>query len=285
MAGAVIAMAFSSIFVTKLEALGAPAVVIAFYRVALATVLLTPAALFLKGRELIGLSRGDIASLGVAGFCLAVHFGAWIASLEYIPIATSLVLVDSHPILVAIASHFILGEPTSRRTLAGAAVGVIGTAVICKDGLWGVRVAAAGDGLALLGALALVGYLLVGRRIRSRVSLLAYATPVYAACSLFLLVWAGAAGLPLWNYGKIEWIYFTALALIPTIMGHTVLNWALRHLPATGISISFLGEPVVAAALAFLFLSQRPPIATVIGGGLVLAGIYLTLSRGQEALR
>src|SRR5262249_47376482 len=168
-------------------------------------------------------------------------------------------------ILVAIASHFILGEAISRRTFAGAITGVIGTAVICKDGLAGVRLALVGDGVALLGALAFVGYLLVGSRIRSRLSLLAYATPVYAACSMFLLVWAGGSGLPIWHYGTMEWVYFIALAVIPTILGHTVLNWAIKHVPATGISIAFLGEPVVAAGLAFLFLSQKPPMATLAG--------------------
>src|SRR5260370_6255862 len=165
MAGAVVAIAFSSVFVTKLEALRVPPVVVAFYRVALATLLLTPLALSLRRRELRGLWRSELALLGVAGLCLAVHFGAWIASLEYIPIATSVVLVNSHPILVAIGSYFLLGEAPARRGIAGAIVGMIGTAVICKDGLWGVRLALLGDGLALLGALAIVGYLLAARTI------------------------------------------------------------------------------------------------------------------------
>jgi drug/metabolite transporter (DMT)-like permease len=279
MAGAVTAIAFSSVFVRELETHGVPAVVVAFYRVALAALLLAPFTLWLKRKELIAMRRGEYALLLAAGMCLAVHFGAWIASLEYIPIAASVVLVDSHPILVAIASYFVLGEALAPRSLAGAILGMIGTIVICKDGFWGMRSDLVGDGLALLGALAMAGYLLAGRKIRNHVSLLGYATPVYLACSLFLLMWAGVSGSRVWPYGRVEWILFGALAIVPTIMGHTLLNWAIRHVPATGISISLLGEPVVAAALAFFFLGQKPSTATLIGSTLVLAGIYLTLTR------
>jgi drug/metabolite transporter (DMT)-like permease len=281
-AGAITALAFSSVFIKKLETLAVPVVVVAFYRVALAALLLAPFTLGLKRKEVAGLRRREYALLLAAGFCQAVHFGAWIESLKYIPIAASVVLVDSHPILVAIASYFILGEALGLRSLAGAILGIIGTAVICKDGFGGARNDLQGDGLALLGALAMAGYLLAGRKLRSRVSLLGYATPVYLACSLFLLIWVGATGSRLWPYGKLEWVYFAALALVPTILGHTVLNWALRHVPATSISISFLGEPVVAAALGFIFVSQRPSIPTVLGGTLVLAGIYLTLTGSRK---
>jgi drug/metabolite transporter (DMT)-like permease len=279
MAGAVTALAFSSVFVKKLEGLDVPAVVVAFYRVALAALLLAPFTLWLKRKELIAMRRSEYALLLAAGLCLAVHFGAWIASLEYIPIAASVVLVDSHPILVAIASYFVLGEVLAPRSLAGAILGMVGTVVICRDGFLGMRSDLLGDGLALLGAFAMVGYLLAGRKVRNHVSLLGYATPVYLACSLFLLMWAGVSGSRVWPYGRVEWILFAALAIVPTILGHTVLNWAIRHVPATGISISFLGEPVVAAALAFFFFGQRPSTATLIGSTLVLAGIYLTLTR------
>ena len=281
-AGAVTAIAFSAIFVKKLETLAVPAVVVAFYRVALATLLLLPFTLGLKRRELARLRRGEYLLLSAAGLCLAVHFGAWITSLEYIPVAASVVLVDSHPILVAVASYFVLGEALTTRSLAGAVLGMAGTLIICKDGFWGLRTALLGDGLAMLGAFSMAGYLLLGRRIRNQVSLLAYATPVYGICAIALLIWAGGTGAHIWPYGKVEWVFFAALAIVPTTLGHTVLNWALRHVPATGISISFLGEPIAAAVLAFLFLSQLPSMTTVIGSALVLAGIYLTLSRRRN---
>lgn len=273
---AVLALASSSIFIAKLERV--PALVIAFYRMALAAAFLTPAAITLKRRELSSFGRRDLALLALGGFFLAVHFGAWITSLKYIPIATSVVLVNSHPLFVVIASYFFLGEKPVARGLAGTAMGLAGMAVISKDALSDLQLAIKGDGLAIVGALAVVGYFIVGRKARARISLLGYATPLYAVCSAFLLVMVLATRSPLYPYTATEWVYFVALAIVPTILGHTVFNWALKHVRPSTISLAFLCEPVVASVLAFFVLGQRPTVATLIGGALIMAGIYLTTS-------
>jgi len=136
-----------------------------------------------------------------------------------------------------------------------------------------------GAGLALLGALAVVGYFIAGRKARARINLLSYVTPLYAACSVILLIWVLIAGDRLAPYSGTVWTYLAALAIVPTIVGHTLFNWALKHVRPTSISLAFLGEPVVASLLALIFFAQRPPLATIIGGVLVLAGVYLTASR------
>jgi len=215
----------------------------------------------------------------MGGFCLAVHFGSWITSLKYIPIATSVVLVNSHPLFVVLASYLFLGEKPGKRSLMGTAIGLAGMAIISNDGLRKAELALVGDGLALLGALAVVGYFIIGRVSSARISLLGYVTPLYAVCSLFLLLWTVATRSPLYPYSAGVWAYFLALAVVPTILGHTVFNWAVKHVKPTTISVAFLGEPVVASILAFLFFDQKPPLATFIGGALVLAGIYLTTSK------
>ena len=149
------------------------------------------------------------------------------------------------------------------------------------DALQNVQLVLKGDGLALLGAFAVVGYFIVGRKARSRISLLGYVTPLYGVCSLFLLIWVLMAGDRLAPYSAGVWAYLAALAIVPTIIGHTVFNWALKHVRPTAISLAFLGEPVLASVLALIFFAQRPPFATFVGGALVLAGVYLTTSRGQ----
>ncbi len=285
MAFGVIALAFSSIFIKQLDLAGVPPLVIAFHRMALATLILLPVALALKWREIRALTRKDILMLALGGFCLAVHFGAWFASLKYISIATSIVLVNSHPLFVVLASYFFLGEKPSRRNVAGTAIGLAGMLVISGDGLKDVKTGLVGDALALVGALAVVGYFIIGRSLRARLSLLGYVTPLYAVCSLLLLVWAVATGGPLYPYGATEWSYFVALAVVPTILGHTVFNWAIKHVKPSAISIAFLGEPVIASLLAFIFFSQRPPPATLIGGALVLAGVYLTTSSRRASVQ
>lgn len=274
---AVFALASSSIFITKLDQV--PALVIAFYRMALATAFLMPAALAFKRQELRSFGKRDFALLAIGGFCLAVHFGAWITSLKYIPIATSVVLVNSHPLFVVIASYFFLGEKPAARSLAGTAMGLVGMIVISKDALSDIQIAIKGDGLAIVGALAVVGYFIVGRKARARISLLGYATPLYAICSVFLLVMALAMRDPLYPFAATEWAYLAALAVVPTILGHTVFNWALKHVRPSVISLAFLCEPVVASIMAFFVFDQRPALATFIGGALIMAGIYLTTSK------
>ena len=278
---AVLALAFASIFITELERSAVPPLVIAFYRMAIATALMLPVALAFKWKEIASLARKDLGLMVLGGFCLAVHFGAWITSLKYVPIATSIVLVNSHPLFVVIASYFFLGERPPRRGLVGTAIGLAGMAIMSHDALGSVQLAMKGDGLALLGALAVVGYFIVGRKARARISLLGYVTPLYAVCSLFLLIWVLMSGNRLAPYSAEVWAYLAALAIVPTIIGHTVFNWALRHVRPTAISLAFLGEPVIASVLALIFFAQRPPLATFVGGSLVLAGIYLTTSRDQ----
>lgn len=276
---AVVALSFASIFVTKLEAVEVPSLVIAFYRMAITTVLLLPPALALRWKEIASLARQDFVLLAIGGLCLAIHFGAWITSLEYIPIATSVVLVNSHPLFVVVASYFFLGERPERRSLLGIAVGLAGMLVISHDAFSGLRLALKGDGIALIGALAVVGYFIVGRKARARISLLGYVTPLYAVCSVILLVFVVVSGDALGPYSVNVWAYLAALAIVPTIIGHTLFNWSIKHIKPATISLTFLGEPVVAGFLALIFFGQRPPLSTLIGGVLVLAGIYLTTSK------
>ena len=279
---AILALAFASIFITRLELAGVPPISIAFYRMALATCLLSPVALALKWREIRSLSGRDLLLLASGGLFLALHFGAWITSFKYIPIATAVVLVNSHPLFVVIAAYFFLGDRPTRRHLSGTVIGLAGMAIISHDGLRGAEFALWGDSLAILGALAIVGYFIVGRKARARVSLLAYVTPLYAFCSLILLVGALGSGSRLYPYDARVWFYLLALAVVPTIVGHTVFNWAIKHVRPAAISVAFLGEPVVAALLALLLFGQQLSVSTLIGGAFVLGGVCLTTSGGGQ---
>jgi len=279
MAFAVVALASSVLFITKLQQSEVPALVIAFYRMAIASAVLSVPALTLKSKEIAALSRRDVGLLALGGLCLAVHFGAWITSLKYIPIATSVVLVNSHPLFVVAASYLFLGERPQRRALIGTAIGILGMMIMSYNALGDLQLALKGDGLAVLGALAVVGYFIVGRKARARISLLSYVAPLYAVCSLILLVWVVAAGDRLLPYDASTWGYLAALAIVPTLIGHTVFNWAIKHVRPTAISLAFLGEPVAASVLALIFFAQRPPLTTFFGGALVLAGVYLTTAK------
>src|SRR5262249_32433237 len=137
-----------------------------------------------------------------------------------------------------------------------------------------------GDALAVVGAVAMAGYLIAGRRLRQRLDTLTYCTAVYCVAWLTLLVWTTATGADVRAFPPGDAVWFVALAVFSTLGGPTLFNWALGHVPAGLVAVVLVGEPVGAAVLAWLILGQSVGLATALGGALILAGIYLT-ARGS----
>lgn len=223
--------------------------------------------------------------VGIAsGVALGAHFGFWISSLDYTSVAASVVLVSNTPVFVAILAYLLFGEKTTLVSFAGILVALGGTAVISQDGSVG-SAALLGNALAIVGALTFTVYVLIGRSQRSAaepVGVLPYSIVLYSAAALTLLPAALLSGDRLWGYSGETWFWLAAITVGPQIMGHTVFNWALRYVEASVISGTVLAEPVVASLLAWLVLSEKPGIATVLGGAIVLVGIFLLL-RGRRA--
>ena len=134
-----------------------------------------------------------------------------------------------------------------------------------------------GDGLALLGAAAVAGYYIIGRDLRREMPVLAYVAPVYGLAAAALLAASGATGVALAGFSAETYVYLALLALVPQLLGHSSLNWALGHLPATLVSVAVMAEPVGATLLAWAVLDETPPVTAVAGGALILVGVYLAL--------
>jgi drug/metabolite transporter (DMT)-like permease len=270
----VCAVSFSSI-VSRLTA--ADPVAIAFYRQFLAAIILLPFA-FGKRDELLRLSKKEWALLLASGFFLALHFATWITSLFRTTITASLVLVHTDPIMVAFLAYVFLRERPARRTMAGFVVALAGVALITsKDGPGGAFMPGSGDLLALAGALAVAVYILLGRRLRRNLSVTTYAASVYLISAAFLFAGAGAYGSQLTGYGWAQYLMFLALALGPSVFGHTSFNYALKFLKASTVSVATLGEPLLASMLAILVFSEVPSTFTLVGAALVLSGLYYAL--------
>jgi drug/metabolite transporter (DMT)-like permease len=268
----VMAVSFAAVLVREASA---PALVIAAYRLGLATLVLVPITLVLGRRQIASLRPRDIWLLMLAGCLLAVHFASWIGSLGLTSVASSVVLVTASPLFVAVASHFLFGEPMSRRMISGIALGIAGSAVIASGEL---RDAAGsellGDAMAILGAAAMAGYLLVGRSLRRRVPVLPYVSAVYGTAAITLLAAVWVAGEPMAGYDGRTYLMLVLLAIVPQLVGHSLLNWSLARVTATVVSISVMTEPIVSTTLAYLVLHERPPAASLMGGVLVLLGVY-----------
>lgn len=260
---------------------GAPALAVAFWRCALGVAILLPPAIV--RRETF--PRGRVLYVGLAsGVALGAHFGFWISSLDYTSVAASVVLVSNTPVFVAILAYLIFGEKTSPLSFVGILVALGGAVVIAQDDSAG-SAAIFGNVLAILGALTFTAYVLVGRAQRSAadpVGVLPFSIILYSAAAAVLLPAALLSGDRLWGYSGETWLWLGAIAVGPQILGHTVFNWALRYVEASVISGTVLAEPVVASVLAWFVLSERPGTATVIGGAIVLVGLFLLL-RGRPA--
>ena len=271
----VLAVSAAAIFIRLADA---PAIAVAFWRCALGAALLLPPALMRRER----FPRGRDLYVGVAsGVALGAHFGFWISSLDHTSVAASVVLVSTQPVFVAILAYLLFGERTSPLSFAGILATLVGTAVIASDDSVG-SAALLGNALALVGAVTVAIYVLIGRSSRTGgIGVLPYSVVVYSAAALALLPVALLFEVRLWGYSGETWLWLWAITLGPQIMGHTVFNWALRYVEASLISGTILAEPVVSALLAWLILSEKPGVATIVGGAVVLSGLFLLL-RGRR---
>lgn len=256
----------------------APPLAVAFYRNAFAAIVLLPVALVRHRAELRGLGRRRAGALALAGVFLAVHFAVWIPSVSLTTVAASTVLVTSQPVWAAAGSRLLFGERIRSATVAGIAVALAGAALISGVDFALSARAFAGDVLALLGAVAAAGYLLTGRRLRQGLSLAAYTGVVYSVCAFVLLPAVAITGTPLGGFEPQVWLLFALMALGPQILGHTVFNYLLRDLDATVVAVAIMGEPVGASLLALAFFGEVPPVSAVLGGALVLGGIYVAVT-------
>jgi drug/metabolite transporter (DMT)-like permease len=291
---AILAVSTASIFI-RFAQREAPSLVIAALRLTIASLALMPVALSRYSGELRALARKDLLLGLLSGFFLAIHFGTWISSLEYTSVASSVVLVSTGPLWVALLAPIFLREPLSRVVLAGLSLALLGGAVIglsdsCRlDGglvcpplgefLQGKVFF--GNFLALAGAWAVAGYLMIGRRLRTNMSLIPYIFVVYGSAAICLLLAMFVTGQQPSGFSPQVYGWIVLLALVPQLIGHTTYNWALRYLSAALVSITTLAEPVGSAILAYILLHESPTRLTVLGGVLILAGIYLASGRKQ----
>jgi drug/metabolite transporter (DMT)-like permease len=271
---ATVAVSFSAIFI---RIAGDDPATIVWVRMALATVLLLPWAVR-DLRHRAATAEPQPPSLVItSGLLLAGHFLLWTISLQYTSVAASVLLVSVHPLIVVPLSRRVLHERVGVRTVIAIAIALSGTVLTCVGDLHASLTALYGDAFALGGAVCLAGYLIIGRNLRAQLGVAAYSAMVYAVVAVVAAVSAlllGTAHLP----SQRTVLLGLALAVVCTLGGHTVYNWALRHVRAATVSVAFLGEPPLTSLLAALLLSTVPGLTTIVGGVLILAGLACALT-------
>ena len=276
---AVACVSTGSIFVRLAQA---PALSVAFHRVFLASLLLAPFALGPLGRSWRSLSRRHRLAMLAAGVALALHFATWIASLSYTSVAASVLLVNTTPLFTLAFSRLFLGE-TAPPVVVGATVAAFVGATLIAAGDWTGRAASlTGAGLALAGAVTLSLYHVAGRGLRQALPLDAYVLAVWSTAAAVLALLAPLAGTDVLGQPPRAYVWFVALAVVPTLCGHGLVNLSLRRLPAPTVGLFLLGEPVVASLLAFVLLDERPGLATMAGGAVVVSALAVVVRAGAR---
>ncbi len=290
------AVSTASIFIKLAQNEGAPSIVIAAARLTLAAVLLAPLALLRYRNELKELTRREWLLALLSGLFLAIHFASWITSLQYTSVASSVVLVTTTPLWVALIAPLVLHERAGINTYLGMALALAGGIIVgLSDGcsFQSGRLACPslltffdgtaffGDFLALAGAWMAAGYLLVGRSLRARMDLIPYIFVVYAVSAVLLILFMLGLHEDPFGFRPLVYVWFILLAVIPQLFGHSIFNWALKYVPTSLVSTTLLGEPIGSTILAYFIFLEKPGWIKIGGAVLILLGIWLA-ARGNQ---
>ena len=260
-----------------------PALALAAWRTVAVMAILAPVAFVRARAEVRALPRRDVALIGAAGVVLGLHFMAWIASVQLTSVASASVLVTLSPVFIAALGAVFLNERPDRRTTVAIGAAVAGAALIgaTGGGAGAYPNPALGNALALLAALLVSVYLLIGRAVRQRTSFLAYFVPLNAAAALTCLAVCAALGVPL-GLPLPALAYAVALGVGPGLLGHGSFNVALRYVTAAFLGLLTLAEPVVASAVALVWFGERPAPLAFFGMAVVLAAISAVVVGKRE---
>ncbi len=283
----VLSVSFAAIFIVSISA---HPLSIAFYRLLFTTLIIIPFVIFNKKtrKELLNLQFSTIIIMIGIGLVLAAHFSLWITSLKLTSVASSVILVAAHPFLVGPVSHYLFREKLSILNIIGIMLSIFGV-IILVYGNYGLSSIALdsleGNILALLGGVAAGFYILGGRKMRKKVSVTSYVFVVYGASTIALLLICLIFNAPVYNISIQDYQIILLMAIISGIFGHTFYNWSLKYIRTSIVSVVLLGEPLASTLFAYAipWIHQVPSEYTILGGAVILIGIYMTASKKTKS--
>lgn len=275
------AVSFASIFIRYAQNEQVPSLVIAAGRLLVATAILVPTALLRHFAEVLRLRGRDLLLIGVSGLFLAIHFAAWVTSLEYTNVLISVVLVTSGPIWVALLEVIFLRARLALAVVAGIAIAILG-GIIIGFPTGGTQIEMSnntliGAGLALLGAITVSVYVVIGRELRGRIHVIPYIALVYGIAAVLLLVAILFTGTPVTGYSTQGYLWIVIMGLVPQLIGHSSFNYALGYLPATLVSIATQIEPIGSAVAAFVLFNEVPTLLQLVGSFVLVCGVVVAI--------
>jgi len=275
----VVAVSSSAVLIRLMQAEGMPSIAIAALRLSISAIILSPMA-WLRGRdELRQLPAKSWVLIIVSGIFLALHFIFWISSLEQTSVLISTVLVVTSPIWVSLLEVIFLRARFGRDVIFGLLITLTAGFLIALTGNTDVAGKDSTNGavLALLGAMAVAVYLVIGRSVRAKLSLFPYIWSVYSCAALVLLIACAINGVALTGYSNTAYLLVAANAVLSQVIGHSSFNYAVKYMPATYIGVATQLEPVMSALMAFFILSESLMAVQIVIGVQILLGVLLVV--------
>lgn len=281
----IVAISFASIFIKFCD--DVPSIMIATYRLTISSIILLTIA---KGRGIrfTSFSKKQLLIGVLGGFFLSLHFSFWISSLKFTSVASSVVLVTTNPIFVGLFSYLLFREKQPPELILGIILSFSGSVILAigDSGLQGLSIQnpsfLLGDVLALLGAIMTSGYLMIGSKLRQEMDVLSYVSVVYTFSACFLLIASVSWGIPFTGYKASSYLYMALLAIVPQLIGHTAINWSLKHLKTSMVAITILGEPIGASILAYIIFHETIESFQGIGIVLIFLAIIISSRKGRK---
>lgn len=269
----ILGISMSSIFIKYSTG---PSAVSAAWRLIWTVVLMSPVVFGKKAvrQELWTMPKKQLGLSIVSGVFLAIHFAFWFESLKQTTVASASTIVSTEVIWVALGYCLVLKGKLSWKALAAIGVSCFGSMLIAwsDSGTGGSHLY--GDFLALMAALAVAVYVLLGRVVQEKVSTTVYTYVVYTACGLVLVGLCMAQGNSLVGFGPNPILVGLLLAVFSTILGHSIFSWCLKFFTPSFVSAAKLMEPVVSSFLAVFLFREIPAALQLLGGGLIIMGLY-----------
>lgn len=273
----IIGVFFLSTSVIFAKVIDAPAVIIAFYRMLFSGLLMMPILVFNKElrREIKSFTLKQILLGSISGLLLASHYVLWFSSLDYTSVASSTVLVTLQPIFAVIGGYLFYKERVNTWGIVGILVAILGSCYVGWQDFQGDPTALYGDFLALLAAALITGYFFIGRSLRQNMGVLAYSILGYFTSALMLFVYGGIKGVAFNGFSSSLWLLLVAMALFSTIFGQMVINWVLKWLTTTTVSVVILTEVIWATLLSVIILGDIVTSKQAMGISIIVVGLLI----------
>ena len=250
------------------------------YRLLLASFFLSP--FFFRELRSSGIRYGwrELGWAALPAAALAIHFMSWVYGARMTPAANASLIANLTPVAMPFYLWMLYRERVSKMELFGTAFTLAGLLILTGSNLRVSQENFIGDLICFGSMLFFAAYLALGRKNGARLSLWLYMVPLYFIAGLICLVSACFFINPIKVYSLSNVLYILGLGLIPTVLGHTILNYAMKHFRGQVVSVTNLSQPVFAGLLGFLIFHEVPSPVFLVAAVVVISGVLIVLNEG-----